>query len=181
MKSFRLWGMVVLILSISMLALAPREASAEKHLGITEKQFMVRCNKQLSEYSPNLRFIKDEVQLKKLNELSNIKWTSSYRFYNRLASLDLAQESSGLLTRINFIANSGQKTPDDPPIIKPGYVLYSVAHAVLSDLDYKKFVKQFEDKFNHGLEDFVITVGGNSFDISNSPLGMVLLTITPAQ
>jgi len=180
MKSLRLWWAVVLILFLSVSALAPREARAEKDLGITEKHFIASCNKCLN--LVNLRFIKNE-KYKEWNEMSEIKdqWTGSYDFYNGLAPMYLS-ESSGQLTEIWLIISSGQKSATDTPIVIPIDVVTCTVSAILpAKSDSDRFRSKLRDNLLQGLDKFVIKVKGRAFEVYNSPLGSLWLTIRPAK
>lgn len=178
MKGLKLSVIMVLTLSIFTFVIAPKEARADKDLRITENQFIASCNSCLT--NVNLRFVKNE-KYKELNKTFKSQWTSSYDFYNGLAPIQLL-EASGQLTKIWLTVSSGQKSQTDAMIVKPVDVVTCVARAVLpAESDYERFHRKLEANLLQGLDKFVIKVKGKAFEVFNSPLGMVMLTITPAQ
>lgn len=177
MKTLKLWMTPVLLLALLMIVAAPREARAGQDLGITEKQFITSCNTCLN--IAGHRFIKNE-KYKELNKIKD-QWSSSYDFYNGLAPVYLS-ESSGQLTKIWLTVSTGQKSPTDAVIVKPIDVITCVVSAILpAASDYNKFLKKLEDNLLQGIDKSVIKVKGKAFEVFNSPLGFVMLTITPAQ
>lgn len=175
MKALKFWVMLALIFFTSMVAAVPTEARAGKDLGVTEKQFITSCNKELSK--DGLRFVKNE-KYKGLNKFmdENDKWTASYAFYNDRASLLLQEDSTGKLVRITL---SGWNPLQGTPVMDPIAAFDSVIKAVLqSSSDIEKFTNKLEGKLQQGLDKFIITFRGKKFDIVNSPPYVIGLDIT---
>lgn len=165
MQSLRLWW--VIALTISMVAVAPREARAGG-LGITKKQFIISCNNLLSKF--DLRFIVDDGQ-KIING-------AAYKLSSGTATL-FVEGNSSQLTQIALIAMNVEGRPEREFLNVMGSVVMSALSQSMSD--WNKFLSQWKDNVAQGLKKFTIKIKDKVFDIQIEQSGAVLLTIKPEQ
>jgi len=167
MKALKLWVTVVLILALSMIITAPREAKAGKSLGLTKKQFIVSCNNLLSKF--DLRFIVDD-ETKIING-------AAYKLSSGSATLFV--EGSNTLSKVALITMNVQGRPDREFLDVMGSVVISVLSQSVAD--FNKFLSQWKDNTAQGLKEFTIQVKDKVFEVQINQAGVVGLTIKPAQ
>lgn len=151
MKSLKLWVTVVLVLAISIIVAAPREARAGKSFGITKTQYIKSLNNWLSK--KGLRFEKSTI-----GNVYSLNSDSSGAF--------LSLPASGQLDRVELLWIKNTDS-DEFNFVTTLCVIFAVepnldtTTSKTSDLFHKKW----QDKMDQGLNKFSFEMGNKQIDV----------------
>lgn len=166
MKHRRLWMVVVLILSFSLIVTAPKEASAGKGFGITKTQYIKSYNNWLSK--KGLRF----------ETLFSTKLEDVYSLVSNSSGAMLTLTGTSQLEKVVLIW-AAMKDLDEFNVVTTLCVLFAVAPnpdttGKTSDLFHKKW----QDKMDQGLNKFSFEMGDKQIDVEIKKGVSMSLTIT---